>query len=78
MKQPVILPPKGTYSGIAENSKWELASYDKTIGKSDNTGEERYFTEKGGSWEEFFLIEVHWRKAGVQGDDGFSWAELWE
>ena len=30
----------------------------------------------GGSWEGLFGTRVPWREAGVQGDDGFSLAEL--
>lgn len=69
VKQPVILPSKWVYLGIAKELQLGHASCDKTVWKLErNYGEEE---EAGGT----ALNGSHWRKVRVQGSYGFSLAE---
>lgn len=47
----VILPAKGVYSEIEENTNLRQASYGKTIGKSGEQGSGILYWWKAGSWE---------------------------
>lgn len=44
----------------------------KPQASSKNKGEKCDFYEEEGNWEGLFWTKVRWKKAGAQGNDGFS------
>lgn len=79
VKQPIILPEKWVYLGIAEELQFGTHKLWQTIGKS---GDQRKGTLLGREKEEvgrgyFKGKKAHWRKVRVQGGDSVSLAELW-
>lgn len=67
--------PKMVYSGTTKNYNSGQASYSKSHRQIDKQKRDIVFWREKKVGRSRFE-QVHWRKATVQGDEGFSWAEL--
>lgn len=71
----ITLPAKMDYLRITENCNLRHTSYGETIGQSSKE-KEWYFKRRTRIWKGLFWAKVHWKRARVQGGEGFSLAEL--